>query len=124
MAGTPEEIYLAAHKAGLKALWGVTPTPMIVFERANPFDENSEIVDAECVPEGLCGFAWVVIRPASSDFARWLLKNDLARRHEGGVRIWIYEGVQSVERKRAYAQAFAEVLSANGIASYTGSRLD
>lgn len=124
MVDASGEIYLAAHKAGLKAFRAVTPTPIIVVERANPFDDNSDVVDAEYIPEGLCGFAWVVIRPVSSDFARWLLKKDLARRYEGGVRIWVYEGVQSVGRKEAYAKAFAEVLNANGIDAYTGSRLD
>ncbi len=125
MVDATEEIYLTVHKAGLKALRAVTPTPMTVVERENPFDETSEIVDAEYIPEGLCGFTWVVIRPASSKFARWLLKKGLASRGEGGgVKIWIGGGGQSVERKKAYAKAFAEVLNANGIDAFAESRLD
>jgi hypothetical protein len=119
------ELYLTAHKAGLKALLAVTPSPVVVVERANPLDENSAIVDAEYVPGGLCGFAWVVIKPGSSDFARWLLRKGLARRREGGgIQIWVGGGGQSVECKEVYARAFAEVLRANGIDAYAESRLD
>ena len=125
MLNTFEELYLTAHKAGLQALLAVAPTPLVAVERANPFDGNSAIVAADYVTGGLCGFAWVVVKPASSEFARWLLKNELANRHEGGrTVIWIREGGQSIECKQLYAQAFAEVLKANGINARPYSRLD
>ena len=77
-------------------------------------------------PEGMCGFAWVKIRPGNSSFAKWLVKNKLARSaYGGGVDIWISGFNQSVERKEACARAMAEVLRNElGVNAYADSRLD
>lgn len=77
-------------------------------------------------PDGPCGFAWISIHPGSSSFARWLVKHNRARKSYGetGVRIWVSEGNQSMQKKEAYAVAFAKVLQSYGITAYAGSRLD
>ena len=43
---------------------------------------------------------------------------------EGGYMIWISAYNQSLQKKEAYAVAFAEVLSKNGIRAYAMSRMD
>lgn len=86
-------------------------------------------VTGETVEDGLCGFAWVRIAPATSKFARWLktLETDKFRLHKGypsGLEIWPANVSQSWERKKAWAKAFAEVLAEYGIKAYPGDRLD
>jgi len=74
---------------------------------------------------GVCGFAWVTIRPATSSFARWMKKKGHARpAYGGGVQVWISHYSQSMEKKMAYAQAMADVLTEGGIKAYAGSRMD
>lgn len=77
------------------------------------------------VPEGLCGFAWVVIRPATTPFGRWLKATGRASKaYGGGLQVWISDHEQSYERKQAHASAMAEVFRAAGINAYAGGRLD
>lgn len=77
-------------------------------------------------PEGMCGFAWVNVRPGNCPFANWLKKNGHARPScEGGVQIWISSFNQSVARKEACANAMAEVFRQElGVNAYADSRLD
>ena len=99
---------------------------MHVVQHANPLDDSSPIVKRYApVMDGVCGFAWVVVRPAGSSFGRWLRKergHSLA--YGGGVSIWVGSFGQSYERKYAYARAFAGVLEEAGIEAYAQSRLD
>ena len=121
-----ETMWAAAHKAGMAAAKRLTPTPMVVTERAVPFDDNSPIKRQWHVPDGVCGFAWVVVRPGTSAFARWAKKHKDARRnYYGGMTVkWVGEFNQSYEKKFAYARAFAEVLREAGINATPGGRLD
>lgn len=120
-----QELFDKARAAGLEALRKHTPKPMTVVERTNPLDDSSPIRQAWHVSEGVCGFAWVVIHPGNCSFACWLRKNKIGHKHYyGGWEIWVSEGGQSMERKQAYAKAFAEVVNAAGIKAYTGSRMD
>lgn len=78
---------------------------------------------------GVCGFAWVEVRPGSCSFARWLVKMGFASAaYRGGVRIRMSGFGQSYERKMAAAQAFAGVLKDSplleGVRIYPGGRLD
>jgi hypothetical protein len=106
-----------AHKAGLEAGRNAMPTPMLVMA-------GDKVI--EHVSEGACGFAWVRVRPATSSFARWLVKNKLAHKaYRGGVDIWISDHNQSVTRKEAHARAMATILNRElGIDCYANSRLD
>lgn len=120
-----EELYNRALAEGRKAALACTPTPMVVTQHANPMDSNSAVVFRDVVNDGACGFAWVVVRPATSRFARWLKEKRLATPHYGGgVNIWISDYNQSMTRKEAHAYAMAKVFREAGIDCYAGSRLD
>jgi len=114
-----------AHAAGIEAGNAHTPTPMVVQEHSNPLNDNSPVEQQWYVSEGVCGFAWITIRPGTCSFARWLTKNDKAQKaYHGGVQVWVHEFNQSMERKEKYARAFADVIGKAGIKAYAGSRMD
>jgi hypothetical protein len=72
-----------------------------------------------------CGFASIRFR-GNTAFGRWALKVGIARKSTmGGLYINVAAYGQSVVLKAAFAEAFAEVLRANGIDdAYATSRLD
>jgi hypothetical protein len=112
-------IYDEAMNAGIEAGKNAIPTPMIVSEG---------IVGGKqwYVDEGACGFAWVVVSPATQPFARWLKKNGIVegKSYGGGYSIWCSLFNQSITRKEAWASAFAKVLGKYNIKCYSSSRLD
>jgi hypothetical protein len=123
-------IHHEAHVAGMAAGNGKTPTPMIVGtakgfvgEAANQIDEAKPTY---YVPSGVCGFAWIVIEDGRSGYARWTKKNvkNSHKNYYGGWAVWCFEFGQSMERKEAYADAYAQVLKSRGIAAYAQSRMD
>lgn len=115
-----EVLYHQAHTAGMDALNKCKPTPMIVL------DDSSPVQKQWFVREGVCGFAWIRVRPANCAFARWALKENLAGRssYAGSILVWVHEGGQSLELKTAYANAFASVLVDAGINAHSDSRID
>lgn len=137
-----------AHAAAVAAVAAVKPTPMVVVQRENPFDDKSPIVKQyEPVEGGVCGFAWINIRPATQAFARYLKERfdphtgpngkrkpvgvnagDLDyyghAGYYGGFELSVGYYGQSMERKLAHAQAFAEVLNKHGVKAYASSRMD
>jgi len=114
-----------AHDAGMAAADRATPTPMIVIERANPFDDTSAIVKQyEPIMGGVCGFAWVHIK-GNTAFGHWAKKTRIAGGdYPSGLAIRVREFGQSLELKTAYAHAYARVLEANGITAYAVDRID
>jgi len=122
---TNEEIYNKAKEEGMKALQASRPTPMVVQRHKNMLNDNSRVVYEEVVDGGVCGFAWVEIRPARGKFVIWCRKNGIGSKgYYGGWQINVREGGQSMERKEAYAGAFAKVLCEHGINACTNSRMD
>lgn len=120
-----DTIYNAAQAQGALAGAEHAPTPMTVVQHANPMDDSSEVQRYWDVPSGVCGFAWVVVRPRTSSFARWLVKRGLAKRdYYGGVSIWIRQYNQCYEKKLAHASAMANYLQSVGIKAYAHDRLD
>jgi hypothetical protein len=123
-----EAAYNKAAEAGKAAGEAAKPVAMMVVQPSNPLDDNSVPKAMWHVPEGACGFAWVNVSPGNSSFAKWLVKNKLARKaYGGGVDIWISAFNQSVERKEACANAMAKVLKeelGDGVQIYASSRLD
>lgn len=110
-----ESLYAAAKAAGSAAGAAAAPRPMTVASGEKSW----------YVPEGVCGFAWVTVRPATTPFARWLKKMGYARpAYGGGLCLWVSEFNQSYERKLAAATAMAEVLRAEGVSAYADGRLD
>jgi hypothetical protein len=107
-----------AYAAGVAAAEAITPVPMIVQ------DAQTGHVYAP-VMDGVCGFAWVNVRPGNSAFARYLKKECGATKgYYGGVNYRVYGYGQSYEKKSAFADAFAAVLSEAGITAYAEGRLD
>jgi hypothetical protein len=119
-------IYSEAHAAGQAAAEAHMPTPMIVQEHANPLDDSSPIIrEYAPVLAGVCGFAWVNVSPGTQGFAKYLKANHGARRgYYGGIELWVRDYGQSMEKKEAYASAFAHTLNAHGIKAHAGSRMD
>jgi hypothetical protein len=105
-----------AYKAGIDAGKNARPIPMYVIDQGIPIDR---------IDDGACGFAWVTVRPANSSFALWAKKQGLMRpMYGGGVAYWVREFGQSVDRKSAFAGAYAKVLREHGINAIAGDRLD
>jgi hypothetical protein len=100
-----EEAFSRAVSEGLQAGYDVMPTPMIVSGY-----EHQPVMD------GVCGFAWVTVRPGNSAFARWLVKTGRGRSaYGGGVQVWISAHQQSYTRKYAHAMRMANVLMDSGV---------
>lgn len=122
-----KSIWEEALQAGEKALKECVPTPMVVAQHENMADDNSPIEKAWHVPDGVCGFASVVMSPGTHSFIRWLKKNkvDIGKHYYGGMSYWISEGGQSYEKKCAYAKAMCNVLAKiEKLTVYVDSRLD
>ena len=112
-------IVTRAHMAGLEAGDKVVPK---VFDIV---DMEDRVIDT--LEDGLCGFAWVTIKPNRGPLVAYLKKNQLgqaAYQNGGGFIVWIDRYNQSVTRKYAYAVAFARVLQSHGVNAVAGSRLD
>ncbi len=120
-----DDLFARANAVGHRAATAAAPTPMVVERHANPLDDASPVLQRWHVPEGPCGFAWVTLRPGTSRAARYARAHHGARPgYRGGVQVWVGGYGQSVERKDAYAAAFAEVLRAADVRAYSESRLD
>jgi hypothetical protein len=120
-----QAVYNEARQAGMEAGNSKVPVPMIVCEHSNPLDDNSPI-SREYAPVmgGVCGFAWVKF-PGNTAWGKWTKKQGYAHSsYPTGLQIWVSEFGQSMEKKEAYAYAFAEVLRKHGIKAYAGSRMD
>ena len=120
----PATVYADAHAQGVKAGNACSPTPMIVGTPTTPLGNDIDYEkDVHYVSDGACGFAWVNIKPARGKFVKFLKDNNIGRKdsYYGGYTVWVSGFGQSLDRKTAYAQAFASVLKENGITavSYT-----
>jgi hypothetical protein len=117
------KIWTDAFIAGEAAAKACTPKPMTIVQ-VNPITDEV-IKTYEPIADGMCGFAWVKIRPANSAFARWLKDNNIGHKaYDGGWDVSIQLYSQSWERKYAHAKATAEVLKAAGINAIAYERLD
>jgi hypothetical protein len=112
-----QDIINKANKAGKEAVNKLNVIPMVV--------ENKETGKQWFVEDGACGFAWVSLHPATSSFARWIKKQGIGSKGYGsGLKIWIDDYNQSIQKKETYAKAYAEILRDSGYKAYSGSRLD
>jgi hypothetical protein len=120
-----QTIYAQANDKGNTAVQMTTVTPMVVQQRENPLNDDSRLVREYFVSDGVCGFASVTVKPANSKFAKYLVANGLGRKSfSGGVSMSIRQFNQSLQKKEAYAYAFASVLNEHGIKAYVESRMD
>ena len=129
---TTLDLYLEACKNAMNAGMNNKPTPISVV-RVGLDDKPLPNEVPSIVMEGLCGFAWVTIRPARGKFVTFLKGIEIGRPgYYGGYEIStnVIEretGVnfgQSYERKMAAAEAFAATLQAWGINAVAEGRLD
>lgn len=121
-----KELFETAHAAGMKAGHEVGVTPMVVGTPTelfgNEIDWNKSTYN---VPDGVCGFAGVVIKPARGKFVSFLKSRGLGWKHYyGGYYMTCREFGQSLTRKEAYCEAFAKVLGEVGMSAYVDSRMD
>jgi hypothetical protein len=120
-----ESLYNKAHAAGMLAAGNHIPTPMIVQQHENMMNDNSPVVKNYFCSGGVCGFAEIIIKPATCAFVRYLKSRKIGRNYYyGGWSIWVYEFGQSMELKEKYADAFAKVLKEYGINASSMSRMD
>jgi hypothetical protein len=124
-----EELYAKADAAGRAAVEKATVIPMVVGTATSLFgNEIDRSKPTYFVEGGPCGFSWVNLKPGNCKFANWLKATRRARTdsYYGGVTIWVSEYGQSMQRKEAYATAFAEVIREAGVAKsvYAQSRMD
>lgn len=119
-----KRVYREAYAAGLAAGKAKVPTPMVVSQRLSPLDDRSPVVRQWAAMGGVCGFAWVNVRPANGRMAKYMLELGVARKSDRGVKMFVHEFGQSYEQKVAFASAFASVLAAAGVDAYADDRLD
>ena len=104
-----------AHVKGMEAAKACTPTPMIVGTAIGLSDKIDPNKKTYYVPQGVCGFAWVNIRPATSALAKFA-KKELGwsyNSYDKAMQKWVSDFGQSMELKEAYAHAYAAELQDN-----------
>lgn len=128
-----EKLLSEADAAGKAAVAKLNVVPMVVAKHVNQMDDSSPIEQSWFVADGVCGFAWINVKPGNSPFANYLKKSvsetdAIGKPHKddyyGGVKIWVHGWNQSMQKKAAYAHGFAGVLQAHGIKANGESRLD
>ena len=121
-----EKLLERAHLMGMDAGRDASVTPMVVGSPSTPFGSDIDYSKKTYFVEGgVCGFAGVVIKPARGKFVSYLKRLDKGYKHYyGGYYVPVREFGQSLTRKEAYAEAFAKVLSEEGMRCYVDSRMD
>lgn len=121
-----QALYRQAHAAGMAAGQGAAPVPMMVYSPVSLFnDAIDHSQPVYHVPDGVCGFAYVQLPKAVGPFVKFLKERKIGfKRCGAGYSISVHEFGQSLQRKEAYANAFAKVLNAHGVDSYVDSRMD
>ena len=113
-----QELLTRASDAGSAAGKAAVPVPMVV--------SDTQSSARWYVPGGVCGFGAVKVRPGNCSFARWAVKQGVARptHYDGGVSFHSPFPTQSLAVHEAWAHAFADVLRAGGIRATSDCRID
>ena len=121
-----EKLLEKAHLMGMDAGRRVGVTPMVVGTPTELFGNEIDWDNSTYhVSDGGCGFAGVVIKPARGKFVSYLKSLGMGYKHYyGGWYVSVREFGQSMTRKEAYADAFAKVLTEEGMSCYVDSRMD
>jgi len=123
-----------AFEAGITAMKGTTPIPMVVQQHTNMLDDKSPVTQSWVINDGVCGFAWINFKANNTPnrkFLAGLKKAGMVGEHNqwskdisGGYTYWVSDGGQSMTRKEVFAHAYVQVLQNNGITAYVHSRID
>jgi hypothetical protein len=118
---TVKDLYAKAHEAGMLAAEKCIPNPMGVVSIVDGKPQSLVIIE-----DGVCGFAWVNIRPARGAFVNYLKDLGIGSvdSYYGGYTIWVSDFGQSMTRKHEYAKAFARVLESWCITANAHARMD
>ena len=121
-----EKLLEKAHLMGMDAGRSVGVNPMVVGTPTELMGNEIDYSKKTYVVEGgVCGFAGVVIKPARGKFVSYLKSIGMGNKHYyGGWYVSVREFGQSLARKEAYADAFADVLKEVGMRVYVDSRMD
>jgi hypothetical protein len=121
-----EKVLERAHLMGMDAGRSVGVNPMVVGTPTELMGNEIDYSKKTYVVEGgVCGFAGVVIKPARGKFVSYLKSIGMGNKHYyGGWYVSVREFGQSLTRKEAYAEAFADVLKEVGMKVYVDSRMD
>ena len=121
-----EKLLERAHLMGMDAGRAAGVTPMIVGSPSTPFGSDIDYSKKTYFVEGgACGFAGVVIKPACGKFVSYLKSLGMGHKHYyGGYYVPVRAFGQSLARKEAYAEAYAKILSEEGMRCYVDSRMD
>jgi hypothetical protein len=131
---TFKEILAEADAAGKEAVKKAKIIPMIVGEAKNLFSNEIDYnKPVELVEDGYCGFAWTYVYPEHKGNTK-LGKQERKILEAFGFEqdycnpkkytLWVSDFNQSMQKKEAYARAFAAVLSSFGIRAGAQSRMD
>jgi hypothetical protein len=102
-------IFLEASLAAQVAFDECVPVPMVLIG----------YIRDEVVIDGVCGFAWIHIKPARGELVKWLKDNNKGNKSYvgSGYELSSYAicrpdqiGSQSMERKKAACTAFVAVI--------------
>ena len=114
-------LWIQANDEARFRVAGIAVKPMIVVGNNHATGEQERYF----VEDGVCGFAYIKIAPATHTFARWLKKRGIGHRsYYGGWEISIREYGQSMQRKEEHARVVAELLVENGVPATHYSRMD
>lgn len=109
---------MQAHDEAYLAAQNVPVVPMVVH--------NPATGAVHYVEDGVCGFATIKVRPRNSRLAKYLLKRGWrSDSYSRCVYMSVQGWGQSLTRKEAYADAFAQCMTRLGHAGVTAdSRID
>lgn len=117
MSTFEEAVWKEATAAAVSAHDACIPTPMIVGQARELF--GNEIIPGteEFVADGVCGFAWIRIKPARGPLVKWLKNQGKGDKGVyGGWTLSPYDfnpnlgRTQSMQRKEAAMTAACKVL--------------
>lgn len=125
------EILVEASEGAEQAVKDCTPRAIVAGTALGLSNEIDYSKQTYYIEGGVCGFAYVVIKPARGKFVAELKKRKIGSAHYyGGYSVSSYEFARSIRTDQSYERACAaasgavEVLQSYGINAYVDSRID
>lgn len=117
-----KKLWVEAQDSAAAAVLKIKVEPMVVTDGRNSW----------FIGDGVCGFAWLEIRPASKagkndcDFVKYLKSIRIGGYddYSKSYNIWVHDFGQCMQKKEAYARGLAAVLKNSGIDVRVKSRMD